>query len=209
MKEILLKATHRSVIGKQVKALRRQGLLPAVLYGRGFEPTPVVFDLKETTHTLSFVASSTLVTIELDGEKHLALVREKQRDYIRNILKHIDFQLVSMQDKIRVNVPLELVGESWAVKNLNGIMVANISFIEVECLPQDLVDKITVDVSVMKTIGANILVRDLAIANTITVLTDPTEVIVVVTGQAAEEAAEGAAEIEPEVIEKGKKEEEA
>jgi large subunit ribosomal protein L25 len=208
MAEILLKAEHRSVLGKQVKALRRQGLLPAVLYGHGFESKPVQFDLRDATLGLSQAGSSTLVTILLDGEKHLALVREKQRNYLKGTLKHVDFQLVSMKEKIRVNIPLEFVGESNAVKNYNGIMVVNLNQVEVECLPQDLPTKITIDIVALKNIGDAITVANVRLPENVQVLTNTTEVVVVVTGQRAEEVAiEGAAVVEPEIVEKRKKEE--
>ena len=211
MEEVTIKAVKREVTGKQVKALRRQGLLPAVLYGRNFPSTPISLDLRDASHTLSHMTTSVLVTVVLDGEKHLALVRERQRDFIRGTLKHIDFQVVSMKEKLRTSVSVVIVGESPAVKDFNGVLVTGLDEVEVECFPQDLPERIMADVSGLKQIGDAIYVRNLVISEKVEILEDPNEVVVVVTAQAAEEVEEVVvAEVvaEPELIEKGKKEEE-
>lgn len=212
MEEILLDAEHRSLIGKQVKALRRQGKLPGILYGRSIQPTPILMDLRIASRILWQLAPSALVTVVLDGEKHLALVREKQRDFIRGTLKHIDFQEVSMKEKLRVDVTIELVGLSPAVKDFNGVLVGGLTEVEVECFPQDLTDKITVDISGLKKIGDSISVGDLVMPPNVVALDDLDEMIVIVTAQAAEEVVEEVVAVveegEPEVIERGKQEEE-
>ncbi len=215
MDSIVLKAERRVVIGKQVKALRREGKLPAVLYGKRIEPIPVVMDHRTTSRQLSQLSPSALVTIDLEGESHMALVREKQRNALTGSLLHIDFQVVSMQDKLRSNVYVEFIGESPAVKNFNGIVFTELNQIEVECLPNDLPERITVDVSILTEIGSSIYVRDLVIPANVEVLEDANSIVAVVTAPevdeeevAAAEAAAAAAAAEPEVIEKGKKEEE-
>jgi large subunit ribosomal protein L25 len=216
MEEILLDAEPRDVIGKQVKALRRQGKVPGILYGRSMQPTPILMDLRNATRTLMQLAPSALVTVVLAGEKHLALVREKQRDFIRGTLKHVDFQTVSMKEKLRVNVIIDLVGLAPAVKDFNGVLVEGLTEVEVECFPQDLPSKISVDISGLNKIGDSITVRDLVMPSNVASLDNPDDMIVIVTAQAAEEVVEVAPvavveaveEGEPEVIEKGKKEEE-
>jgi large subunit ribosomal protein L25 len=212
MEEILLEAEHRDVIGKQVKALRRQGKLPGILYGRGIQPTPILMDLRSISRTLGQLGPSALVTVVLAGEKHLALVREKQRDFIRGTLKHVDFQVVSMLEKLHTNVAIEIVGVAPAVKDFNGVLVEGLTEFEVECFPQDLPSKITVDISNLKRIGDSVSVRDLVMPPNVIALEDPDELLVIVTAQAADEEAieevEEAEEAEPEVVEKGKLEEE-
>ncbi len=210
MEEIVVQATRRNVIGKQVKALRREGKLPAVLYGHGISPVPVLLDLREASRTLNPLGTSVLITIDLDGEQHKALVREKQRDFIRGTLKHIDFQVVSMLEKIRVAVPIVLEGEAPAVKEFSGIVVPNIEEVEVESLPGDLPERLVVNISGLKAIGDSIAVRDISRPANVEILEDPNEIVVVITAPEAEEVAPvaEAAEGEPEVIEKGKKEEE-
>lgn len=215
MEQIVIKAGHREVIGKQVRALRRAGKLPAVLYGSGVEPTPILLDMREASRLLAHLPTSALVNVELDGERHLTLVREKQRDFIVGTLKHIDFQVVSMKEKLRVNVALQLTGESSAVKDFNGVLVSGLEEVEVECLPQDLPESIVIDISGLKKIGDGLYVRDIRPPENVTILESPDEMILLVTAQAAEEVevvpeVEGEVEAgaEPEVIEKGKKEEE-
>jgi large subunit ribosomal protein L25 len=211
MEKVTLQAEPRTITGKQVGALRRQGKLPAVLYGHHFEPTPVVFDLKSTQQALSGLSSSSLVTIVLNGAEHAALVREKQKNYITNTLLHVDFQVVSLTEKIRASVAIELTGSSPAVQYLNGVVINGLSTVEVECLPQDMPEKVIVDISSLAKIGDGLYVRDVKFNDNIQVLSHPDEMVVIVTGVSAteEEAAEATAEAaEPEVIEKGKKEEE-
>jgi large subunit ribosomal protein L25 len=209
MEEVVLKATMRNVVGKQVKALRREGGLPAVLYGKTIEPMNVTLNQREASRTLSSITSSHLVVIDLEGQRHTALVREKQRHPVQAHLMHVDFQVVSMTEKIRTSVVIDLVGEATAVKDYNGVVVTGVEELEVEAYPKDLPEKITVDISVLRKIGDSIHVNDIVIPPKVEVITDGGELVVLITGQAAEaveEAVEAAAE--PEVIERGKKEEE-
>jgi large subunit ribosomal protein L25 len=212
MEKEVIHATPRTVKGKQVNALRREGKLPGVLYGHGIDSTPISMDLRDATKILSGMTGSSLVTIELSGKQHSALVREKQRDYIKNILKHVDFQVVSLTEKIRARVGLVLTGVSPAVKDFSAVVVTNMDHLDVECLPQYLPERIVVDISKMLKIGDAIFVRDVTVAEQVAILANPDEMLVVATAQAAEEVVEVAPVVaaveEPEVIEKGKKEEE-
>jgi large subunit ribosomal protein L25 len=213
MEKVILKAEKRELTGKQVKVLRREGKLPAVIYGKGIESTPIVLDRKETTTKLGKVSSSTILTIDLAGKEQPTLVREIQKDFIKNEIIHIDFLAVSLKEKLRTAVSINLTGESPALKEYDAMVVPGIEHIEVECLPQDLPESITVDLSTLKEIGDAIYVKDLpAIAN-VEFLTNPEDLVVVLSAVKEEaiveevvEGAEGAAE--PEVIEHGKKEEE-
>lgn len=212
MEKVVIKVDQRKVTGKQVGALRRQGLLPGVLYGRHLAPTPIVMNLREASRFLSTQSSSSLVTISLDGVEHATLVREIQRDFIRGTYLHIDFQAVSLTEKLRAYVTIELVGISLAVKELNGIVVAGLDELEVECFPQDLPEKISVDISTLAKIGDGIYVRNVVAPENVTLLNHAEDMIAVVTLAVKEEEVEVApvvVEEEPEVIEKGKKEEEA
>jgi len=212
MDRVVLKATKRDISGKQVKALRRAGLLPAVVYGRHVEPLSITLDAHTASLALAKLTSSSLVTIELDGTQYPTLVREKQRNYVKDNLLHVDFLAVDLTENIRTNVRVEITGISPAVKDLNAVLVTNITVLEVECLPTDLPERFSVDISTLKNVGDGIRVGDLTVPENVRVLTDPDEMIVVTTFAKAEEevapVTEGAAVEEPEVIEKGKKEEE-
>lgn len=209
MEKIVLNATPRQLTGKKVKALRRQGLLPAVIYGKHFAPMPIVLDAHEASKVLAHLSTSSLVTLQIDGKEYPALVREKQRDFIKNRLLHVDFLTVSMTEKIRTTVAIELVGTAPAAKDYNAVLVTGLDEVEIECLPSDLPNRIVVDLSALKEIGDGIYVRDLPLSDKVRVLDDPDELIVVATSAEAEEeeGAVVAAEMtEPEVIERGKKE---
>ncbi|MBA4379706.1 MAG: 50S ribosomal protein L25 [Anaerolinea sp.] len=213
MANVIVKATHRTVIGKQVRALRRAGQLPGVLYGRHIEPAPISMDAREASRILSHLTSSSLVTIDLEGQEFPSLVRESQRNPIKRNLVHVDFQVVSLTEKLRTHVGIEVTGISPAVKDFNAVLVTSLDELEVECFPQHLPERIVVDISRLANVGDGIHVRDIVLSENVKVLSDPEEMVVVVTASRAEEvvAAEaipGEEMAEPEVIEKGKKEEE-
>jgi len=210
--EFLFKAETRSVIGKQVKALRRGGELPAILYGHQINPIPISLEYKDTARRLSGVSSSQLIEVEVKGERHTALVREKQHDPVTGALLHVDFQVVSLTEKLRAMVRIVMTGEAPAIKNFSGIVVTGQEELEVECLPGDLPSHLVVDINRLENIGDAIYVRDIEIPPEVKVLTDLNELVVLITAQEAEPEPEVeevvVAEVEPEVIEKGKKEEE-
>lgn len=220
MEKVVLKATRREVKGKQVGALRRAGKLPAVIYGRRTEPVSISLDAHAAGLALSRVGSSSLITVELDGKEYPALVRERQRDYVKGTLKHVDFLAVSLTETIRADVRIEIIGVSPAVKDFNAVLVTGLHAISVECLPTDLPDHVDIDISGLAEVGNGIHVRDLNLSEKVQILTDPDEMIVVTTyakEEAVEEVAapaEGAAVpeaegAEPELsVERGKKEEE-
>jgi len=158
------------------------------------------------------VGSSTLIDLEVDGKTYKALVREVQRDVITKEMIHLDFLNVAMDVKIKTVVPVELVGEAPAVRDLGGVLVTGLSEIEVEALPSDLPDRITVDLEALQDFNDSITVGDLYLGEGVTVLTDPDEAIANVVYQTMEEEIveveeELVAEVEPEVVERGAREE--
>jgi len=217
MEKVVLKATKRDVIGKQVKALRREGKLPAVIYGRHTDPVNVNLDAHTAAVALAKLTASSLVTIDVEGTEHLALVREKQRDYIKNKLLHVDFLAVSLTEKLRTKVAVHFVGVSLAVKDFNAVLVHNLEELEVECLPADLPERIDIDISAMKKPGEGIRVREVQVSDKVRLLADPDTMVAVATFAKVEEetaAVAGAVATpgatEPEIaVERGKKEDEA
>ena len=208
MEQLVINAEKRSTIGKKVNALRRAGKLPGVIYGHRVEPTPILMDQKEASLALNQATSSSIIYINLEGKEIAALIREKQRNYLRNTYLHIDFQAVSLTEVIRAAVNIELTGVAPAVKDYNGIVVEGITSIEVEALPSDLPERFVLDISTLNAIGDSILVKDIPVSEKVTVLTPLEELVVLITSPAAEEEAVVEEGEEPEVIEKGKKEEE-
>ena len=214
MAKVVLKATKRTVTGKQVSQLRRAGQLPAVIYSHKIGSIPISLDAHSAGLTIPKLTSSSVIDIELDGKLIPALVREKQKNYIKYELIHVDFQAVSLTEKIRAAVMIHFSGLSPAIADFSAIVVHNLNKLEVEALPSDLPERIEVDLSGLLNIGDAIHVRDLSIPEAVTVLSDP-DVMVAVATATKEEAVEEvvvaptAEEIAaPEIIEKGKKEEE-
>lgn len=215
MEKVIVQAEKRTVIGKQVKALRREGKLPAIIYGHGIDPISIVLDMRSSSRTLARASSSTLVTIELEGKQYPTLVREKQLDFIRNSIIHVDFLAVSMTEKLTANVAVRVEGVAPAVAAFGAVLLTGLSELEVECLATDLPESFTVDISALTEIGSGIYVRDVPAPENVEILTDPDEMLVLATAMAAEEVEEvveeelleGEEGEEDEVIEKGKEEE--
>ena len=210
MEKLVINATKRTIRGKQVSTLRREAKLPGVIYGHKVEPMAITMDLKESTRVLNVITSSSVIFINLEGTEYSVLVREKQRDVLKNRFIHIDFQAVSQTEKIRAEVGIEMVGVAPAVKDFNGVVVEGISKVNVEALPKDLPERFIVDISTLKQIGDSITLNDIAVPAGVELLDPVDEMIILITSPVAEEAVEEVGEggAEPEVIEKGKKEEE-
>lgn len=209
MEDIVLEATRRDILGKKVKTLRRQGKLPAVVYGHQFPSQSILLDYRQASRTLAGLSSSQLIELNLEGQKVPVLVRERQHHPLNGNMIHVDFLAVSMTEALRAFVPIELEGEAPAVKDFGGVVVTGLEEIEVECLPKDLPEKITVDLTKLAKIGDGLYVKDLVLPPGVEVLSEGDEMVVLVTAAEGEELeAEVSEEFEPEVIEKGKKEEE-
>lgn len=216
MDKVVLKATMRTVTGRHVRALRRTGQLPGVIYGRRVDPINISMDARDASRLLGRLSSSSLITIDVDGKEYPSLVREKQMNYIKRNLIHVDFQVVSLTEKIRANVAIVLTGASLAVKDFNAMLINGLTELEVEAFPQDLPERVVVDIAPLLKIGDAIHVKDIVVPENVTVLSSSDEMVVLATAPAKEEVEEVvtpeeavvAETGEPEVIEKGKKEEE-
>ena len=211
MEKIVIQASPRTVVGKQVRALRREGLLPAVLYGPHMVPINISLDAHSSSRTLNQITASSLVTIEVDGKEYPALVREKQRNFVTNNLLHVDFQVVSMTETLRTKVGVQLVGEAPVIDSFDAILINGLEELEVECLPQDLPERIEVDISTLLNLGDGIYVRDIQVSDKVEILDDMDEMIVLASSTYEEPVEDELIEEgvdEPEVIERGKKEEE-
>jgi len=220
--QIVLEAQNRTIKGKQVGRLRREGILPGIIYGRigkeQIEPVLIQLDLHESSKVINKLTGSSLLTLNVDGESYPVVLREAQKDIIFGTLRHVDFMAVSLTEKLQTAVPIELIGQAPAEVNFAAVVVTNITELEIECLPKDMPQRIEVDATLLVDMESAIYVRDLDLPDTIEVLTDPDELIAGVTYVAIEEEEEEEEEgelaelldedVEPEVIEKGKKEEE-
>jgi large subunit ribosomal protein L25 len=206
MEAITLEASPRTVTGKKVKLLRQEGLVPAIMYGKDVEPTAIQLDDRETVKLLSQAGGSTLIDLKIGKKTHKVLFRAVQRDPITLSLIHVDFLQVAMDVAIRTYVPIEFVGEAPAVKNLGAVLVTGMTEIEVEALPSDLVDRITVDLEVLHEMDDSITVGDLFLGKDVKVLTEPEEAVAHVMYQIIEEEEEEVVEELEEILEEGEPE---
>lgn len=215
MADIVVAAQSRTETGKNVnRRLRRQGLIPGVLYGAKKDPVAVSVSPKEIGAILGSAAGeNTLFDIELGGARRKVILKEFQVEPLKSRLLHADFYEVALDKPLEVKVHIELQGTPVGVKVQGGILDFVTRELEIECLPADIPEKIVLDVSGLE-LGKHLRVSDLTVSDKLTVLTDSEVVVVhVVTPRAEEVAAvaevpaEGTAAAEPEVIKKGKGEE--
>lgn len=182
-----LKAEVRTVMGRKVKQLRRQGLVPATVYGYGIEPISIQLVEKEIDKVFEESGESTLIDLQLDGKSMPILFKNPQYHPISSDLIHVDCYKVNLKEKITAMVPIEFVGESMAVK-LGNVLVEVFNEIEVEALPTDLPEKIIVDVGKLETLESQITVADLEVDKSkVTIKTDAGQVVVKVEEPRVEE----------------------
>jgi large subunit ribosomal protein L25 len=195
-----LQAEKRSVLGKAVKKLRREGKLPANVYGKGLESTAIQVDAKTFQDIFKEAGETGLIDLTVDGQTLPVLVKNLQMHYPLKTPLHVDFYQVNLKEKVKTMVPIEVVGEAKAVTEKIGTLLQPLSEIEVEALPAELPEKVEVNVEPLAAIDEQILVSDLKIPGDVTILTDPGQVIVKIAELAApepepvaEEATEGEA----------------
>jgi large subunit ribosomal protein L25 len=208
-----IEAQPRTVTGKKVGQLRRDGFVPATIYGPKTEPVSVQFPYRALELTLAGAGGTSLIDIVVDGKTYVVVAREVQRHTIRRTIDHVDFFAVDLEAKVRADIPLHLIGESPAVLAKKGVLMTGATSLTVEVLPGKLMRFIELDLSGLVNVGDAIHVADLKLADDATIINDPEELLVRVmqTGAARseeDEAAEleAASSAEPEVIHKGKEE---
>ena len=216
-KEITISAEARDSRGKnEARRLRAKGVMPAVVYGGADGPTPVAVDPKQVSRILhSRTGHNTIFNLTVgDGGNVPVMIVDWQYDPIKNALLHVDLKRIDLTQRIVVKVPVMTQGEPKGVKLQGGIHEVVTREVEIECLPNEIPEEFTVDVSELM-IGQNIRVGDIALSGSIKLLSQPDAVISHVVAVKVEEApaaeavvGEAAPAAEPEVIKKGKKEEE-
>lgn len=177
---VKLKAKIRKEVGKKVKKMRKEGIIPGVLYGPKIENLNLEIDMKDFERVFQTVRESSLVSLEVDGKKFLALIHKIQKDPLTEKPIHVDFYQPSLTEEVAVMVPIIFEGEAPAVKEFGGTLVKNISEIEVKALPEHLPHEIKVDVSELKTFDDHILVKDLKLPEGVKISRSPEEILVFV-----------------------------
>lgn len=191
METVTLKASPRKILGKKVKAIRREGQIPAILYGRKFTSLPLTLSQKEFADIASGAGEATIINLEMPLQQPVkVLIRNIQRDPVTDNFVHVDFYKLDMKQEIQTEIPLEFIGTSPAVEELEGNLITNKDSIKVECLPDKLVSKIEVDVSILKTFEDLIHVGELNIPEGIKVLDEKEDVVAQVTPPRSEEELE-------------------
>ncbi|MDY6911732.1 MAG: 50S ribosomal protein L25 [Chloroflexota bacterium] len=182
---------NRTAMGKKVKALRRVGMIPANIFGRGTESKAIQLNTHEAESILVKAGGTQMITLKNPStqEDCMVLVKGVQRDPISGKLFHVDFYRVRMEDKIKVEVPLIFGDDAPASQRKDLVLLENMYSVEVECMPVDIPENISVDMSKLAEAGDHVLVGDLSISEKLTILTNPDDVIarVSVVKQVAEE----------------------
>lgn len=189
-----LQVNHREILGRKVKQLRKQGIIPANVFGMGDPSQSIKVDINEFIRVFDEAGETSVINLSIDGKKTIpVLVSQVDYDVVTDEVIHVDFRKVNLKEKIVANVPVELIGVAPAEK-LGGIIVQSLDELEVEALPTDLPEKIEVDISVLTEIGQNVSIEDLTLAGDIEIMNEPDTVLV-----SAQEVTEEEPEPETEV----------
>jgi large subunit ribosomal protein L25 len=194
MDKITLKADKRTIKGKKVKNLRKQGLLPANIYGKDIKSETIQMPIKEFDNVYKKAGETGLIDLVLNETKIPVITHLVQIDPVSQEPLHVDFYKVNLKEKIKANVPLFVVNESPAVKDKVGVLLTLLTEVEVEALPAEIPDKISVDISSLKEIDQTIKVTDLKTEKGIAILTDGNLDVVKIAPLVSKEAEEMAKE---------------
>jgi len=195
MKKHTLSAQKREVVGRKVKHLRSEGLLPATVYGKKVKSISVTVKTEDFAKTYKEAGETGLIELAIDKETRPVLVHNVQADPVTGSLVHAEFFQVDLKEKVHANVPLEFTGEAPAVVQKIGVLLTVMDEVEVEALPGDLPEKIRVDVSKLEAVNQEFKVSDLVIPSGVSVLSDATLTVAKIGTLISREAeAEAAAE---------------
>jgi len=179
MDDLNLKASRRDILGKKTRFLRRQGTIPTHLFGHGLESLSLQCDTAKLQRIIARAGMTRLIALDVEGDKQprSVFIREIQRDACNGELLHVDFYQVKKTEKIRLDVPIILVGEAPAMKEKGRTLTHSLTSLSIECLPDKLPPQIEVDLSPLEEVGQAIYVRDIALGPDITVFTDPDQMV--------------------------------
>jgi large subunit ribosomal protein L25 len=176
--KIELKVEKRDVKGKKVKFLRNKGVVPAHLFGHNLDSIELQSQATALNSVISKAGRTRLINLTIgdSDQNHNVMVREVQKDPIRGDLIHVDFYEVNMAEKIKVEVPIQIVGESPALKIRENMLYQTLSSLHIECLPGKMPDRIQVDISVIKEVEQAVHVKDISLPD-VAILNEPELVI--------------------------------
>lgn len=197
-----LKVEKRKIAGRKVRLLRREGILPANIYGKKVKSQAVQLELKSFLPIYQEIGETGIVDLQLKGETKIrpVLIHNVQIDPVTDRPLHADFYQVSLKEKVTTEIPIELVGESPAVKEKMGILIQPLSEVEVEALPTELPDKFEIDIGKLKEVDDAFTVADLKTPVGVKILTGAKQVLAKIEPPAEEEVAPPEEEVPPEVV---------
>ncbi len=195
MKRTKLTVEERKITGKKVKKLRREGILPANVYGKNIKSISVQVKDKDFAKAYSEAGETGLVDVDLKGKIIPVLIHNVQKDPVQKFYIHADFYKVDLTQKVKTMVPLSIVGQAKAVVDKLGLLLQPLSQVEVEALPEDLPEKIEVNVEALAEVGQQITVGEIKPVKGVAIITDPSQVVVKIGELVSKEAqAQAAAE---------------
>lgn len=177
MKRPKLTVEKREILGKQVKKLRRKGILPANIYGKDIKSLAVQLPQKEFEKVFKEVGETGLVDIQVNGELKPSLIHNVQYDHLHNVSLHADFYQVNLKEKVKTMVPVRIKGEAKAVADKIGLLLQPLSELEVEALPEDLTEFIEVNIEPLASVNDQITVGEIKTPKGVTILTDLSQVV--------------------------------
>jgi large subunit ribosomal protein L25 len=216
MEKLTLTAQPRTVVGKKVKTLRKEGIVPGNIFGKDFKSTAIQISEKDFRKIFKEAGETGIVEVKVKDQTYPALIHKVQKDPLSNKQIHVDFHKINLKEKIDTHVPVKMVGESQAEKSGLVLILQTLSELEIESLPTDIPHEIEVDISNLQEVGQTIHVKDLKIdRDKVEVINEPEAVVISVqtaemkeekveeavspaeveaTGEKGEEAEEGAGE---------------
>lgn len=192
MAQIELEAATRDIVGKKVRFLRRRGITPVHLFGHDVESMALQCDAAQLRHVLVQAGHTRLIGLRLDKAEQLrnVLIREVQRDSRTGRLVHVDFYQVRLAEKVKVDVPIVLVGEAPALESKKNVLVQDLNRLAIECLPDEIPPSIEIDLGSLTEKEQAIRVKDIKLGEGITVFDNPEHLVVKIGAAAVEKVEE-------------------
>jgi large subunit ribosomal protein L25 len=180
MEGLKLEANKRDILGKKTRFLRRKGITPTHLFGHGLESVALQCDTAKLQRLIARAGRTRLISLGIEGDKEprSVFIKEIQRDPRTGELLHVDLFQIRKAEKIKIDVPIVLVGEAPALKVKGYILTHSLTSLSIECLPDKLPPQIEIDLSPLEEVGQAIHVSDITLSPDITVFTDPEQMVV-------------------------------
>ena len=196
MEQTELKADTREILGKKVRFLRRQGIIPVHLFGHGIDSVALQCEAARLQQVLAQAGKTHIISLMLDKARkpRNVVVREVQRNPVTDDILHVDFYQVRMGEKIQVEVPIVLTGEAPALKLKENTLMQALHRLTIECLPDKIPDSVAVDVSSLTEAEQTIQIKDITIGEEVTILNDPEHMVVKISPPRVEKVEEVVAE---------------